>query len=463
MDLEENQISFICMNSSFDYKDGKLKLALPFYCEYGNFLPEKLKLRVKTGAVWEGNYVRGSFYIDGLGSMMRYYGLRACHLAILQYVGGSDFNVKFYNPYVVEMKYETEIGASVVDDLCTAIEEDRLCSTFLCNAFHNFLGLYNMHIKSKHLLVENDMKVISEYGCYRLRLNDSVRSIRFCFEDHERKIKVKWLDGECFFSKNWPVFVKAANIVVGDVVAFYKTDTPFKFKVAIFDRKTSSEQPLLGVISFDSLEDGELCNILDIELGGGYSTNFKYCPDSKRIYGLHRFFGKYNIDDEYVIFFNYLGNSKFAVSVYDCQHMNHLRNIVGDFRFEDFLYPPCDTEVIVVSDNDENHFEDDDDLNVDSSDSSSDSSSSTTSNIEQDNEEIVANQGMTFNVNLMKSHVDQQGHEVYIPRLMWHVYQNWGRRTTVTLIEGGREWDVDVLRNKKSCRFGKGWDDLVKV
>ncbi|KAK1382010.1 hypothetical protein POM88_019745 [Heracleum sosnowskyi] len=295
----------------------------------------------KPGRFGRENYVRGSLYIDGLGSMMHYYGLRACHFVILQYVGGSDFNVKFYNPYDVEMKYETEIGVSVVDDLSSTIEEDRLCSTFLYNAFYNFLGLYNMHIESKHLLVQNDMKVISEYGCYRFRLNDSVRSI----------------------SKNWSVFVKAANIVVGDVVAFYKTDTPFKFKVTIFYRKTSSEQPLLGghvwssyanffkVINFDSLEDGEL----------------------------------------------------FVVSVYDCQHMNHLRNIIGDFRFEDFMYPPCDTEVIVVSDNDENQFED---FSYSSSDSSSDSSLSTTSNIEQDNEEIVANQGMTFNVKLMKSHVD---------------------------------------------------------
>lgn len=50
----------------------------------------------------------------------------------------------------------------------------------------------------------------------------------------------------------------------------------------------------------------------------------------------------------------------------------------------------------------------------------------------------------------------------YIPRLMLPIYKEWGKRTTVTLSVDGKLWNVDILRNKKVCRFGKGWDRFTK-
>lgn len=50
-----------------------------------------------------------------------------------------------------------------------------------------------------------------------------------------------------------------------------------------------------------------------------------------------------------------MGNSTIALSVYDSQGMDHLRNILGYLRFEDFSNPPYDTELFVISfDSDDN-------------------------------------------------------------------------------------------------------------
>lgn len=97
-------------------------------------------------------------------------------------------------------------------------------------------------------------------------------------------------------------------------------------------------------------------NIKTVELGGGYSTKFKYCSREKKIYGLQRFIRKYDIDEDYILFFKYTGDSTFALTVLDYQCMNHFRDIKGYFHFEDFLYPPIDMEIVNISD-DENNAE----------------------------------------------------------------------------------------------------------
>lgn len=161
----------------------------------------------------------------------------------------------------------------------------------------------------------------------------------------------------------------------------------------------SSYANFFKVMNLESLDEAELelpllfaknfghtlSDILQIELGGGYSSKFKYCAATKKIYGLHRFIGKYDIHDEYVLFFNYLGNSKFALSVYDTQSCNHLRDIIGNSRIEDFMYPPSDMEVLDVSDNDE----DNDDIQI--------KYSNDTSETDPENEEYLGNEGMSFN------------------------------------------------------------------
>lgn len=44
---------------------------------------------------------------------------------------------------------------------------------------------------------------------------------------------------------------------------------------------------------------------------------------------------------------------------------------------------------------------------------------------------------------------------------MWSVYGTWGKRTTLKLKFEGRQWNVDALRNNRSCRFGIGWNEFT--
>ncbi|KAK1373566.1 hypothetical protein POM88_029759 [Heracleum sosnowskyi] len=183
-------------------------LVLHFYCEFGKELPEKLLVHVPCGRVWLARFVQGSYYIQGLKDMMSYYGLKPYHMVLLQYVGGANFNMRFFTPYGVEMKYPTdhdvpEFAVITTDMICTDIEEDKLCSTFNYNVYRNFAGLYNLVIESNHLSGQSFTKVLSEYACYQLRLNDSIKYIRLGFEEHDWKIGLKGVDDEVFFSKTW--------------------------------------------------------------------------------------------------------------------------------------------------------------------------------------------------------------------------------------------------------------------
>ncbi|KAK1353298.1 hypothetical protein POM88_052433 [Heracleum sosnowskyi] len=431
---DETELGMICLISGADYGKGQLRLASPFYCENGDTLPEKLVLHVISGRIWEANFTLGSLYIEGLKSMMCYYGLKPYHMVVLYYVGGAEFNVRFYTPYAVEMKYPTADYDSQSDLICSPLEEEKLCSTYHFNVVHNFVGVYNLLIESEQFVTN---KVLSGYACDKIGLSPSVKYIRLCFEDHEWRIRLKWVDGVALFAVSVsPSYANFFKVMTSECLAKGELELPRVFK--------KNYAHTLG-------------EILHIDLGGAYSTKFKYCSVSKKIHGLIHFIGKYDIQDDYVMFFNYLGNSTFALSVYDSQCMNHFRDRLGYLRFEDFMNPHYDTDAVVLSDDTE-------DVVTEDSAEEMDNSSDVSSEIEEDKEDVVEEEMMSFNVVLKKSHIHQRCHGAvmilyfYIPSLMWHIYRSWARRTEVTLVVGEKQWSVEVMRNKKVCRFGIGWD-----
>ncbi|XP_074346142.1 uncharacterized protein LOC141684904 [Apium graveolens] len=205
---------------------------------------------------------------------------------------------------------------------------------------------------------------------------------------------------------------------------------------------------------FSDVHGDTISDVINIELGGGYRSKFKYCPRTCKIYGLRRFFGKYDIDENFVIFFKYLGNSTFAITVFDYQCMNHFRDIEKYFRFEDFMYPPVNDVVIIISD-DENILQENNEMEMMIQAEGDD-------DVEEDHDALVPDQDNTLRVRLLLSLVDQRGHGVYIPRWMRTFYAKWGRRTTVFLSVGETLWNVDVRKMKKCCRFAKGWDKFTR-
>lgn len=45
---------------------------------------------------------------------------------------------------------------------------------------------------------------------------------------------------------------------------------------------------------------------------------------------------------------------------------------------------------------------------------------------------------------------------------MLSVYRAWKNRKVVYLAYAGRSWEVALNRDKKKCRFGRGWNRFTK-
>lgn len=354
-----------------------------------------------------------------------------------------------------------------------------LCKICLVKAkltIRNFVAVYHLLIEKEHLLPKSYVKVLGEFGSSQLDLSESVKYLTLGFEKHQWRIKVKWVNGEALFGRQWLNFVEEAKVLHGDLLSFQKTVIPSCFKVSVLEggnmyNETLTEEyaqfspggRFFKFMTKTSIHEGELelplvfrrnygeslNNILDIDLGGGYSTKFSYCRATKKIHNLKLFIRKYQIKDKYVIFFDYVGYSKFSVTVYDHQCMNHFRDMYGDIRLQDYLYPPIEADVVELSDGDKSDMD-----VVEYSDFGAQGNQAT--------EDYDLDEFLSFNVILKRSNVDQTSHGAYIPCNLWSVCRNWGKRTTVRLLVGPRQCDVQVIRNRHIFRFGIGWDAFIE-
>ncbi|KAK1388565.1 hypothetical protein POM88_016743 [Heracleum sosnowskyi] len=469
MESEDRQLSFICPNFSSNYRPSELILPIVFYVEHGKSLPSKVRLHVESSHVWSGTVVDGGKKIEGLEGMMSFYGIRPYSLVLLEYDGGVNFRVQLYSPYATELMYSNYEHCPSSDLVYNKIELAKFSSMFTYN--ENFYGVYHLVIKNKHLVGEKMLHILSSYACHQLSLDESCKTLKLGFEKHFWNISVDFKNGSLYFGDGWIDFVDESCVMAGDSLSFRKTDVNFKYRVSVFHGSLVSKEVNIGVsvglrsyarffkmMTESSLKSGEievphvficnygdeLSNSLNVNLGGGISTQFKYCPGSYRIYRLHRIFGKYSVLEDYVVFFNYLGSSNFDVSVYDSQWMNHFRDNDGDYRFEDFTGPSCVEDLVVLSDSTD-----------DTSDTSDDSSNQMMKIAKMAN-------FFSFKVVLKASHVEKKSRGVYIAKNLSSIYKHWGKRTSITLGFGAEQWTVEALRNHRVCRFGIGWDDFIK-
>lgn len=76
---------------------------------------------------------------------------------------------------------------------------------------------------------------------------------------------------------------------------------------------------------------------LEVDLVGGKRMKLKFCPITHKICGLSS------------LFFTYFGDSNFTLTVYDSLCANHLRDIFGYLRFDEFVTPPPGCQYIDLS------------------------------------------------------------------------------------------------------------------
>lgn len=90
---------------------------------------------------------------------MAFYALKPYHLVELHYVGNGNFNLKFFNPYGVEMEYPSNVSCNTYDLVCNDIEKDKLYSSFLYNCCTNFTAMHKFVVQNTHLIQNEYTKV----------------------------------------------------------------------------------------------------------------------------------------------------------------------------------------------------------------------------------------------------------------------------------------------------------------
>lgn len=140
-------------------------MPLPFYCEYRDLLPSTLTLHVASNGPYYVEYDKKSYKIQGLGEMMRLYGLKPYQVVIMHYIGEGVFYLKFYSPYAVQILVRKTNELASNDTVCSKVEAEKLHSTIIYNGYCNFLGMYNLLIESKHMIPSSNLKVFFRSTC----------------------------------------------------------------------------------------------------------------------------------------------------------------------------------------------------------------------------------------------------------------------------------------------------------
>lgn len=105
------------------------------------------------------------------------------------------------------------------------------------------------------------------------------------------------------------------------------------------------EVPKLFCLKFGQ----ELDQIIHLKLKNGKEFIASFELLSSSISGLHKLFRKVSMYAESVIIFNYMGESKFEVSVYDSLGIDLLKHITGDFITEEDIQIDSDIEIMLIS------------------------------------------------------------------------------------------------------------------
>ncbi|XP_074369586.1 uncharacterized protein LOC141711024 [Apium graveolens] len=322
--------------------------------------------------------------------------------------------------------------------------------------------------------------------------------IRIGFEKFFWSIDIKWKSGYVLFGDYWLRFVKAALIEVGDTIVFWQTENDCSYGVCVYHRASIypelyvsgiSELPLhfrfLKFVTESAIMNRELelphvfvkifgitiRSVVNILVEGTTALYFTFSFSDSKIFGLKEQFKKLQVQKDYIIMFNYLGNSTFSISLYDMYHTNCGQNMRGIFSSELFVGKNSEVqsnnEQISIPENRNMVIEG---LVLRSEDSNDSEEYGSATQIEETNKAVgdppegvvVHNEEiLEFHVVLKKSHIDQQCHEAYLGPNLRKVARKWKKRVRTTLLYGDSRTSVEVLKRGKKCRFGIGWDAFI--
>ncbi|KAK1388622.1 hypothetical protein POM88_016800 [Heracleum sosnowskyi] len=189
------------------------------------------------------------------------------------------------------------------------------------------------------------------------------------------KIKLRWKNGKVSFYKGWYDFARAGKLLHGDICVFQRIEHPQIFEVAIFARRNSLKFNTLGpqhgkslmkwlkVVSSETTISGEMemprlfidnfgasmTETVHLVVADGSEYCVRYCAFNNLLYGMKKLFLKYNVAENYVLFFDYVGRSHFFVYIYNKNYFDILDGLRDKILLRDVLNS-TKCPVVVLSD-----------------------------------------------------------------------------------------------------------------
>ncbi|KAK1361735.1 hypothetical protein POM88_046209 [Heracleum sosnowskyi] len=302
-------------------------------------------------------------------------------------------------------------------------------------------------------------------------------------------VKLKWKNGKVTFYKGWFDFAAAGKLRRGDICVFQNTDNPQQFEVAVFHRRNVNKFNSSGIqqgkslmkwlkfMSADSIKNGKLemprvfsdqfGDALDdsvhLVLGDGNEYCVQNCAFNNLLCGMQNMFKKYNVAEDYILLFDYLGRSHCYVSIYNNNGFDILDGLTDRIMLRHVLnWTEC--PVVVLSDDSSECDAELGNINSMVVGGTVVMDESFSSEPDKDHDvlhEAAAQSVTTFSVVLKSTHIDQKDHGVYIPYHLLKIYKGWRNAASITLVCGDFTFNVEVHRKKDICRFGLGWDTFT--
>ncbi|KAK1363373.1 hypothetical protein POM88_038934 [Heracleum sosnowskyi] len=434
--------------------------------------------------------------------MFKYYRLKPYQVVSFHYSGGSIIEIEIFNSYGIEKEYPlrdkpcdkpifTRKGGGWFKDayyLECDFEVDKLESQFCYNTIKNGTGVYDLVISKDHLKRGLYHEVLSSNACHQLRLNDTMTWLEIGFNFLKWKIKLRWKNGKVTFYKGWYDFARAEKLRHGDICVFQHTEHPQVFEVAIFARRNSLKFNTLGpqhgkslmkwfkVLSSETTLSGELemprlfidnfggllNETVHLVVADGNEYCVRFCAFNNLLYGMKKLFSKYNVAENFVLFFDYVGRSHFFVSIYN----NYCYDILDGLRDKILLMDVLNSTkcpVVVLSDDSSDSdagTENKNSIMVRSSVVMDETLNTESNRVENDDspDEAAEDNLPTFRVVLKPSRADKKDHGVAFPCTLLPIYKPWRNGAVITVVWGEHTFKVELHRKENKCRFGYGWD-----
>ncbi|KAK1382873.1 hypothetical protein POM88_020608 [Heracleum sosnowskyi] len=326
-------------------------------------------------------------------------------MIVLHYRGCSEFGLEIFNTYAVEIDYGSTVIpfekgrcfrnhlGLLVDSVwpCSDIEEDKLHCSLLYNAYSTWSAAYELLIGEMHLAGTVYTEILTKHVWSEIGLEETMNWIEMGYKKRKWRIKLKWENGILLFNKEWNSFVEESNLVPGDTCLFLYT-------------AESQELPKVFVKELGWM----VCNDIHLYLPDGYEFGGFICGGSNLMIELKNILEKYEVHEDYVIFFEFVGRSSFYVTIYNSYGMNIFNHLPEKFLLKD-LISKFEREVIVLSDS---SMEVSNGMEVEQQ---TEATTQTNSIIIPPSQ--IGSVENSFIVVLKPSHVDQQGHGVKLEKL----------------------------------------------